>query len=180
MYVCTYHHFCSVPGSASFASGDEDIQVSENGTIVFNLKLSYSASGRSDFRQQVERIYLKNSSEDVVSCFPTAGCTFSIDVARWWTVHDGDTGTLDCLVFILHQALSYDRAEYSANVDLADPAIVGGIVTKSKTLLVTGKISVLLMIAFLLCSVPFLGVFFNYTCTYTFMFCSSSLRCKSS
>ena len=118
--MCTYVHvhICFlIAGSASFEE-DMDVVVSENGTAAFNLKLSFSFHGSLGFQQEVQHLSLKNGSDLISTCETDNGCRFVND-NRWWSINGDNTSSY---TFILHQAVSYDKGEYTASVELTDPA----------------------------------------------------------
>ena len=95
-----------------------DVLVSENGTAAFNLKLSFSFYGSLGFQQEVLRLSLKNGSDLISTCETGNGCRF-VTNNRWWSINGDNTSSY---TFILHQAVSYDLGEYTASVELTDPA----------------------------------------------------------
>ena len=116
MYV--YVHICFlIAGSASFEE-EMDVLVSENGTAAFNLKLSFSFHGSLGFQQEVHYLSLKNGSDLISTCETDRGCLF-VNNNRWWSIIGDNTSRY---TFILHQAVSYDKGEYTASVELTDPA----------------------------------------------------------
>lgn len=134
--MCTTLFFF-VSGSASFAlgQGEIDLWVSENGTIAFNLTLSFSSHGYSGYQQEVQRLVLKKGSDIKISCVRDTGCSVD-DRNRWWSINGDDTSSY---VFILHQAVSDDLGEYTASVDLTIP-VSSMIDTRVKMFTVNGKI----------------------------------------
>lgn len=116
MYV--HVHICFlIAGSASFEE-EMDMLVSENGTAAFNLKLSFSFHGSLGFQQEVQYLFLKNGSDLICTCETGNGCNF-VNNNRWWSINGDNTSSY---TFILHQAVSYDLGEYTASVELTNPA----------------------------------------------------------
>ena len=131
-----YFH-CS--GKADFTRKDitNDINVSVDGTVTFDLTLSFSQSGPSMNNQTISKYTLKRNG-DLVTC--ESICSFrDPDPHHWWTVEEGvETGH----VFVLHQAKSSDRDIYTAEVVVKHPN--GNTIDKrTKTFHVTCKCKVI-------------------------------------
>lgn len=118
-------HF--VTGAASFMSMEDGISVNYDGTVTFDLSLTFSQPGPSGQLEHIDRFELIKNTETVAICLPNIpSCNFPIsNTNQWWTVVS-NSSTLDehkyCFKYILHQVLSDDRGEYRAQVEGTDPA----------------------------------------------------------
>ena len=133
-----YFH-CS--GKADFTRKDitNDINVSVDGTVTFDLTLSFSQSGPSMNNQTISKYTLKRNGEPLVTC--ESICSFhDADPHHWWTVEEAvETGHM----FVLHQAKSSDRGSYTAEVEVKHPN-GNTISVLTKTVYVTCKYKVII------------------------------------
>ena len=118
--------------------------MNDDGTIFFNLSLTFSMAGSSGLMQEMVAFILVSSTDlmnliTVVSCSANLNavpCTFSgAHDSQWWTV-DTEEGEYH-VVFVLHQARSSDRGSYRVLVEGRDPA-TGNLDAIRKTIYVTG------------------------------------------
>ena len=102
-------------GKAYFSNNHCNINVSADGTITFDLTLSFTQSGPSMNKQTVSKYTLKNGTgKSLVTCNPVC----DTNRHQWWTLKAVETGGR---VFVLHQANSTDRGSYTAEVEVTHP-----------------------------------------------------------
>ena len=100
----------------------DDTTVSSNGTIDFNLRISFDGSGCVQKQESVRETVLKKGLETIYSCHDTVCQPKSSYDSRWWTT-DG-TG-IEGVILTLHQAIASDRAEYTIQTELSRPQTEG-------------------------------------------------------
>ena len=127
-------------GKASFKQNNgNSIKVSSEGTVTFDLSLSFTQSGPSRNNQTVSHYCLKRNDKTILNCGPSTLCSFDDTVQdHWWTVESVETG----YTFVLHQAKSTDRGSYKAEVEVNHPKD-NSIDTIEKTVHVTCKFMLL-------------------------------------
>ena len=120
--LCLYF----IAGAAYFTSEEEQISVNDDGTVKFNLSLSFSKPGPSGLLQRIDRFELIKNARTIALCVTNnPPCTFSANFNQWWTVEDENRTVTENrydLQYILHQVRSDDRGLYTAQVEGFDPA----------------------------------------------------------
>ena len=124
-------------GKASFASCyvpscREDAFVNNNGTVSFDLRLTFSTSGRTGLLQNVVGTMIMQMSNVLLTIRGPSINTGD----RNWTVEGNSSKTRYAM---LHNAIVSDRGEYAIKTELLDPA-TGSLSIISKRVLVKGKI----------------------------------------
>ena len=128
-YGCICSVICSnlLAGSARFATcpnndnqecTDRSLQVTDQGTVVFDLTLEFDEAGPSEHLQEVRRTVLKTGGTAYHIC-SLSGCDDQVD--RWWDVVGSDS--LPDLTLTLHEVVHGDLGTYEVTTELQDPAI---------------------------------------------------------
>ena len=140
-FICLHHNSFSNPsaGKASFASCrstsyqsrcTEGIIVSNNGTLQFNLNLTFSTAGKAGLLQTVGRTIIRRTDEVILSIHSALVDTGN----RQWTIEGNATTT----TVTLENVVASDRGEYTIITELTDPA-TDYINTITKDVFATGK-----------------------------------------
>ena len=118
-----------VLGAVAFVSGDEEVRVSDMGTVLFSFAIEFSRAGPLENREEVNKFELLDlGGSRVVECQTVEqtdsstliDCPYmNINDHQWWTVAGN---SIENVLFILHQAQSTDRGPYTARIEGVDPA----------------------------------------------------------
>ena len=137
VYIIWNYQVCEVScvfdlhvlGAVAFVSGDEEVRVSDMGTVLFSFAIEYSQAGSLGYREEVEKFELLDLvGTRIVECQTVEHTDSStlIDCPymntndhQWWTVAGN---SIENVSFILHQAQSGDRGQYTARIEGVDPA----------------------------------------------------------
>ena len=131
-----------VLGAVAFVSGNEDVRVSDMGTVLFRFAIEFSQPGPLGNREEVDKFELLDlGGNRVVECqtvdsSPLIDCPYlNTNDHQWWTVAGN---SIENVMFILHQAQSTDRGQYTARIEGVDPAS-NGVDKIEKTISVIGN-----------------------------------------
>ena len=113
----------------------DDVRVSNEGTVKFDLKLTFSTSGKSGCTQKVIRTTIRRGNNVLITVME-GHTPFIHTQNRHWTIEGKNVRTY---VAKLHNAVASDRGEYRIVTELLDPA-TSSISTITKRVFVTGKI----------------------------------------
>ena len=109
----------------AFASGNEDVYVSDMGTVQFSFTIQFSQAGPLGYHEQVTKFELYDDGRRrIVECLTvqqaSIQCSFmNSNDHQWWTVANDSIRNVS---LILHQAKSTDRRGYTAQIEGVDPA----------------------------------------------------------
>jgi hypothetical protein len=109
----------------------DDVVVSNEGIVKFDLRLTFSASGRAGRIQRFIRTTIRKG----VDALLTVTQTHTHTPNRNWTIEGNNTRTR---VAVLHNVVDSDRGQYRIITELIDPA-TRSISTITKQTSVTGK-----------------------------------------
>ena len=119
---------------ASTSNCRDDVVVSNEGIVRFDLRLTFSASGRAGQLQKFIRTTVRKEVNPLLTVTQTH-TLFIHTPNRHWTIEGNNTRTR---VAVLHNAVASDRGQYRIISELIDPA-TGSISTITKQTSVTGK-----------------------------------------
>ena len=109
--------FHLVSGAAYFTSEENEIYVTEDGNVKFDLSLSFSQPGPSGSLQRIHSFQLRRN-DPIIDCFTeSSSCVFHRS-NQWWTVE----GHGHNVMFTLHQMQREHVGTYTAQVVGLDPA----------------------------------------------------------
>ena len=108
--------------------------VSNEGIVKFDLRLTFSASGRAGQIQRFISTTVRKGVDALLTVTPTQ-TLFIHTPNRHWTIEGNNTRTR---VAVLHNAVDSDRGQYRIITELIDPA-TRSISTITKQTSVTGK-----------------------------------------
>ena len=142
-FGCIHYSIILLAGSARFATcrsiddqecTDRFLQVTDQGTVLFDLTLEFEEAGPSGHLQQVRRTVLEKGGAEYYIC-SLNGCSNKVD--RWWDVVGSEL--LPDLALTLHEVVSGDLGTYEVTAELQDPANGLSISSITKNIDVNGK-----------------------------------------
>ena len=94
--------------------------VSDGGTVEFSFAIQFSQAGPLGFHEEVNRFELHDPARGlIVHCQIDGHANCDYNNHQWWTLMGENIHSIS---FILHQAQSTDRGQYTARIEGVDPA----------------------------------------------------------